>query len=161
MTKKSAEPNDPRPWWLRSDQSIEVGTVHIANDIASAIAIDTWAEIRTMMKNYGGGEDISTTPERIKGKVQAIFAAPDLAAAHQLGKKAVSSFQMHCLSQWASKKWLGPATETNLEGRAKSHDSAALLLDSKKNPEAAQKQRERAAELRAMIPKEVMTDGAE
>jgi hypothetical protein len=54
----------------------------------------------------------------------------------------------HCLSMWSVKKARGPLSPENLEQKAKDADRLAKLNTSKGNEKAAQKQREKAEDLR-------------
>lgn len=103
-------------------------------------------EIWSMVEEYGATEAFDA--DRIWRKVDLILSASSTEEAQRLAKSAYDSAQVHILFLWSAKKIQGPPTRANLERQAGEAESLAEMLDKKENKEAAEKQRQKALELR-------------
>lgn len=87
-------------------------------------------------------------PERYWLKLDTILVASSDADALAIQKKVVDSFFVLCLRMWADKEIKGPHSAQNLEKEAKKADGLVNMLRDKKGEEAAQKQIQKAKNLR-------------
>lgn len=87
--------------------------------------------------------------DRVWIKADKCLSATTPEEANTAIAEAAKSAQVYFLSLWGSKKAAGPATPESFEKQAKSAESLAKMFEKKGDDEAAQKQRDRAEQLRA------------
>ena len=110
-----------------------------------AIYSDTLKSMERLAAEYG----LENIEQRHLDKAKYILMAKTFEELKLLKAKAESSLFIACLALWKAGKIPGPMTSDNLERKAKRADGIAKLQDTFGKPEAAEKQRQRADELRA------------
>jgi hypothetical protein len=109
----------------------------------------SWGQIVVLLKDmsayYGYDGDI---PEHVLLALGNESGLPEAL----LQKKVLQKMHIHLLAKWGRGEIPGPLTSDNLEARAKRAEEAAKNMDKMKQPKAAEKQRQKAAALRATTP---------
>lgn len=109
----------------------------------------SWGEIVDALKDmaayYGYEGDI---PEHVLLSLGNEGNLPET----MLRTKVLKKMHIHLLAKWARGEIPGPATRENLDARAKRAEEAAKNMEKMKQVKAAEKQREKAAALRAQKP---------
>lgn len=114
------------------------------NDDLQAVYATTVADVEQMRLDYQGNQ----VEDRHQDKLRAILSAPSLEAAQVAAKRARDSVLTWYLSEWSKGKIPGRVTVHSLERDANAAEGLAKMLDTKGDPEAADRQRQRARELR-------------
>lgn len=101
-------------------------------------ACQYWA---TQSKHYGHD---GSRPLRIQGRLQAILAAPDLAAAQEALRKFRDSAFIYLMSEWKKHRIPGPDEPRNWEKKARQAQSLAKMFGRRGDLARAQIQQDKA-----------------
>jgi hypothetical protein len=110
----------------------------------------TWREVDTQLQKYGATRE-NLSPIHVD-RLDRILDSDDLTVAEDLAKRGRMAVFFSLLRQWGQGK-ITPNTVDALEKRAKSAESFAKWREKEGDLEAAERQRQRAADLQAQADK--------
>lgn len=113
-------------------------------DPQTILTRETRKNCLALAEKYG----LTEIPENVEMRLKVAQAEKDLARSTQLARKAINSMEIACLAAWARGEVDGPDSPRALEAKARSADGLVRMLEKKGEHEAAEKQRNRAKELR-------------